>query len=152
MPYWKKMIDEMTPEERFNRVVEILTQASLRLLGKQRAEAAGQNVEKSWQATTVGEQIVGPPPEEAPLDYSSSEVPREPPRRGRVPFGHRKYGEDRQIHEIELSLVKDIQRLAAEGLSSEQIAQRLNQDDKVSKRAGKWSRTAVWRILKRLKA
>jgi len=141
MPYWTKIYDEMTPDERFRRVVEILTRASVRLLAKQRVEAAGEESAPITDAT-----------ENKHLDFTSPEVPLEPPRRGRVPFGQRRYGEDRQINEIELSLIKDIQRLATEGLSSEQIAQRLNQEDKVSKRAGKWSRTAVWRILKSLKA
>lgn len=154
MPYWKKMIDDMTPEERFERVVEILSQASLRLLRKQQAEAAGQSPEKPEAAATASEEAIAPDPMET-ADLESGVIEGQiapPPRRGRVPFGQRKCGQDRQINEIELSLIKDIQRLAAEGLSSEQIAQRLNQEDKVSRRAGKWSRTAVWRILKSLMA
>jgi hypothetical protein len=141
MSYWKERIDEMTPDERFKRVVEILTKASVRLLEKQRAAAEGAEPTPEPES-----------PEKQPLDFTSPEVPLEPPCRGRVPFGQRKSGEDRKIHEFELSLIRDIQQLAAEGLSSEQIAQWLNQEDKVSKRAGKWSRTAVWRIQKSLKA
>ena len=139
MPYWKKLIDEMTPEERFNRVVEILTRASVRLLAKQKAEAAGEQNVPLPEA--VGNKR---------LNFASPEVPGHAPRRGRIRFGLRKHGDDRKTREIELLLIKDIQRLSVEGLSSEAIAQRLNKEDTVSKRAGKWSRTAVWRILKAL--
>lgn len=155
MPYWKRMYDEMTAEERFKRIVEIMSRASLRLLKKQQAElGAGQGAEKLEAAATGGEQVAEPDPaEKADLEHGVLESQlMPPPRRGRVPFGQRKYGQDRQVNEIELSLIKDIQWLAAEGLSSEKIARRLNQEDKVSKRAGKWTRTAVWRILKSLKA
>ena len=54
-------------------------------------------------------------------------------------------------NEIEMFLIRRIQELAEQGHSTEKIARQLNQEDHVSKRAGKWSRTAVWRILKRLK-
>lgn len=148
MPCWKKMIDEMTPKERFNRVVEILTRASVRLLNKQRAEAAAR--EKG--EPVVPENALTEPEESKVLDFTSPEIYELEPRRGRIPFGQRRYGPQIKGNEIELSLIQDIQRLAAEGLSSEQIARRLNQEDKVSKRAGKWSRTAVWRILKSMKA
>jgi len=153
MPYWKKMYDEMTPEERFQRIVEIMSRASVRLLNKQMAESAGQGAGAPERATTIDEQVPEPDlTEKADLKHGVLEGHLTPSCRGRVPFGQKKCGQDRRVNEIELSLIKDIQRLAAKGLSSEQIAQRLNQEDKVSKRAGKWSRTAVWRILKSLKA
>lgn len=46
--------------------------------------------------------------------------------------------------------IAQIRRLSAEGLSSEEIARQLNQEDQMSRRAGRWSRTAVWRILRRV--
>ena len=61
--------------------------------------------------------------------------------RGRIPFGHG----------AEAFWIKRIQELNGRRFSSEKIAKQLNQEDHESKRAGKWSRTAVWRILKRLK-
>ncbi len=153
MPYWKKMYDEMTAEERFQRIVGIMSRASLRLLKKQQAEASGQGIDKPVLAATASEEVAEPDPmEKVDLAHGVFEGYFAPPPRGRVPFGQRKCGQDREIHEVEQSLIKDIQRLAAEGLSSEQIARRLNQEDKVSKRAGKWSRTAVWRMLRNLKA
>lgn len=154
MPYWKERIDEMTPAERFDRVVEILSRASLRLLKKQQAEAACQNPGEPEAAATADEQLAEPDStEKAEWERGVLEGQLAIPRyKGRVPFGQRKSGHDRQINEIELLLIKDIQRLAAEGLSSEKIARWLNQKDKVSQRAGKWSRTAVWRILKNMKA
>jgi len=147
------MYDDMTRQERFQRVVEILSQASLRLLKKQQAKVAGQGTEIPEQSVTAAEQVAVPDPTETvDLESGVFEGHLAPSPRGRVPFGQRKCGQGRQVNEIEHSLIMDIQRLAAEGLSSEQIARRLNQEDKVSKRAGKWSRTAVWRILKSLKA
>jgi len=72
-------------------------------------------------------------------------------RKGRIPFGQRMSHEGLVENEIEMFLIRRIQELAEQGHSTEKIARQLNQEDHVSKRAGKWSRTAVWRILKRLK-
>ncbi|OGR62406.1 MAG: hypothetical protein A2X31_01710 [Elusimicrobia bacterium GWB2_63_22] len=49
MPYWKKMYVEMTSAERRDRIVEIVTKASLRLLKKKQAEAAGHGTETPWE-------------------------------------------------------------------------------------------------------
>mgnify|MGYP001563640598 CR=1 FL=1 len=134
MYYWKKMYDEMSSEARFNRIVEIMSRASLRLLKKQQAEAAGQSVGKPEQIATAGEQFAEPDPtEKSDLERGVFEGHLAPPPRGRVPFGQRKCGQARQINEIEVSLIKDIQRLAAEGLSSEQISRRLNMENPLSR-------------------
>ncbi len=132
MPYWKKLIDEMTSDERFRRVVEILTRASVRLLEKQRAETAAR---EKGEPVVPGNALTEPE-ESKKLDFTAPEIYEPEPRRGRIPFGRRRDGPRIKGNEIEMSLIKDIQRLAAEGLSSEQIAQRLNQEDKVSKRVG----------------
>jgi hypothetical protein len=47
--------------------------------------------------------------------------------------------------------VRRIQELASQKLSTEKIARHLNEEDHETKRAGKWSRTAVWRTLQQLK-
>ncbi len=59
--------------------------------------------------------------------------------------------EGRETNEDEMRWIKRIWELKAQGLSSEKIAQQLNREDQTSKRAGKWSRPTVWRILKRIK-
>jgi len=85
----------------------------------------------------VGRGLAEPEESKVP-DFTSPEVGYEPePRRGRIPFGQQRDGSRIKGNEIEMSLTKDIQRLATEGLSLEQIAQWLNQEDKVSRRAGK---------------
>ncbi|HBR15862.1 MAG TPA: hypothetical protein DD723_10065 [Candidatus Omnitrophica bacterium] len=49
-----KIIEEMTPDERFRRVVEILTAASLRLLKKQK-EAQMQDAERIKKPLIIDE-------------------------------------------------------------------------------------------------
>ena len=70
---------------------------------------------------------------------------------GRVPFGFQQNPYGRAVLESETKWIQRIHELASHNLSTEKIAQRLNKEDRKSKRAGKWSRTAVWRILKRIK-
>ncbi len=68
---------------------------------------------------------------------------------GRVPFGFQQNPYGRAAHETEAKWIARIQALASQKFSSEQIARTLNKEDHKTKRAGKWSRTAVWRILQR---
>ncbi len=68
---------------------------------------------------------------------------------GRVPFGFQQNPYGRGAHEVEAKWVQRIQELVSQKFSSEQIARTLNKEDHETKRAGKWSRTAVWRILQR---
>lgn len=70
---------------------------------------------------------------------SQTETVHAPSAKGRIPFGQ------------EVGEIGRIQELTAQGWSSEKIAKQLNLEDHESKRSGKWYRTAVWRILKRLK-
>ena len=132
MENWKKYLDpeDMTPEERTERVVELLATAVVRL-------------------------ILGERKEETKLPTSASsaqpEIAHAPPAKGRVPFGQEMSEMGRIFKEAEFRWINRIQQLAAQGRSSEKIARQLNMEDHESKRVGKWSRTAVWRILKRLK-
>ena len=109
MPYWKKLIDEMTSDERFRRVVEILTRASVRLLEKQRAETAAR---EKGEPVVPGNALTEPE-ESKKLDFTAPEIYEPEPRRGRIPFGRRRDGPRIKGNEIEMSLIKDIQRLAA---------------------------------------
>ncbi len=120
--------DDMTPEERLDRIVEILAEASVRLFYKQQGKAA---------------EPAGPPIPDTPAQVYC------PTKLGRLPFGQKEFEGLRVESPDEAALVKRIYELAREGLSSEAIAKRLNQEDKTSKRSGRWSRVAVWRILRR---
>lgn len=74
-----------------------------------------------------------------------------PPDLGRIPFGVRREHGRRFVDLVEAALIERIEKLAAEGLSLAKIAKRLNKEDRASRRAGKWSGAAVWRILRRKK-
>lgn len=74
-----------------------------------------------------------------------------PPGRGRIPFGVRREHGRRFADLVESALIERVEKLAAEGLSLAKIAKRLNEEDRASLRAGKWSGTAVWRMLRRIK-
>ncbi|HOW27545.1 MAG TPA: recombinase family protein [Elusimicrobiota bacterium] len=113
-----------TPEERLERIVELLAIGVLRLLAEQK------------EAT------------DPPVIKQPSEPP---PQKRRIPFGLEKVDGGRDIDAIEKKWVERIQQIASEGNSSEYIAKALNQEDRETKRVGKWSRTAVWRILQLLK-
>lgn len=71
------------------------------------------------------------------------------PKCGPIPFGQKLGKNGLEIEENETALIKRICELAKQRWSSEKIAKRLNQEDHQTRRAGKWTRTAVWRILKK---
>jgi hypothetical protein len=126
----KSKIVDYTPEERLNRVIEILADAVFRaMLTEQTGTAKGR---MNHRGTSI------------------SCIPRLP-QKGPVPFGQRIAEEGVEEDPDEKRLIRLIQRLAAKGYSVDKIAKRLNQEDKKSRRAGTWSRTAIWRILKSLK-
>jgi len=123
--WWKCLAPEdMTPAERLTRVVELLAAAALRLI-----EEPPTQVEEA-----------GPHP--APVVFRP---------RGRVAFGKRWELEGWKDDPIEAAWIGRIVAWAKEGLSSEKIARRLNVEDRETRRAGKWSRPMVWRILRREK-
>ncbi len=128
---WYVDPSELTPVERLDRIVELLAKASLMLAVEQmgKSEAGIEEVAKSAPAISVP----------TSLQLKS----------GPIPFGQKQAGLDRVVEESEAKWIKRIQELAKAGLSTEKIAKRLNREDKESRRAGKWSRSAVWRILKR---
>lgn len=69
---------------------------------------------------------------------------------GRMPFGKKRTLFGWVENELEAKWIRRIVELDEEGLSTEKIAKRLNEEDRETRRAGKWSRTAVWRTLKAL--
>ena len=126
----KSKIVDHTSEERLNRVIEILADAVFRaVLAEQTGIAEASTLHRGT---------------------SISSIPRLP-QKGPVPFGQRIVEEGVEEDPDEKRLIRQIQRLSAKGYSGDKIAKRLNREDKKSRRAGKWSRTAVWRILKSLK-
>jgi len=120
--------DWITPEERLRRIIELLATAAVRV---------------------VQEESVTPTKEPpSPLTTHGS---LRAPTKGRIPYGEQKTPVGRTINPLEDHWLKRIRALAADSLSSEEIAKRLNLEDRKSKRNGKWSRTTVWRILQKAK-
>ena len=117
--------DIMTSAERLERIIEILVRGGLRLY---------------WE----GEGTMLSKPESVKFEMPV-------PYKGRIPFGQRKAGVNRERVELEQAIIKQIRELKTKGYSTEKIAQQLNQEDHASRRSGKWTRVAVWRILKRNK-
>ena len=95
---------------------------------------------------TIQEEESPAPVKETPEPHGS----RMPSPQGRIPFGFQQNPYGRAIFEPELKWIERTHELALQKLSTEKIAGILNREDTTSKRAGKWSRPAVWRILKRL--
>lgn len=122
--------DDMTPEERSARVVKLLARAVYRRICEEREKG---------EAGVPGSTVQSEP--EAVPDIC-------PPRTGRIPFGQSGLDGKRVVNPEEQAWILRVRRWAEEGLSSEAIAKQLNKEDRTSRRAGKWSRVAVWRILK----
>lgn len=129
---WYADPGELTPAERLDRIVELLAKASY-LLAVEEMKRAKSGIKEEEPA-----QVISAP---TPLELKS----------GPVPYGQRQMGLDRVVNEAETKWIKRIQELNKAGLSTEKISKRLNEEDQESQRAGKWSRSAVWRILKRIK-
>lgn len=125
---------DLTPAERLERIVELLAKASY-LLAVEEMRRDESEIKK----------------DEEPAPIISAPTPMEV-KSGPVPYGQKQMGLDRVVNEVEAKWIKRIQELSKAGLSTEKIAKRLNDEDRQSRRAGKWSRSAVWRILKRLEA
>lgn len=129
MEKWRKHLppEQMTSEEREERIMELLVLASIRMASEQQNKKDG-----------------------APVDsiISAAPIPMYP-KRGPVPFGYSWVDGKIIINNEEMKWIHRIKELDSEGLSSEKIAARLHQEDHTSRRAGKWTHVAVWRILKR---
>lgn len=125
---------ELTPEERADRIVELLAEAAYKMAFEETQKAAieSKRIEKEKPATSD--------PPLIPTGLKS----------GLVPYGQVIMGLERVENEKEMKWIKRIQELKKAGLSTEKIAKRLNEEDKESRMAGKWCRSAVWRILKRV--
>lgn len=128
MEDWRKYLDpeEMTPTERLERVVKLLAKA-----------ASAPDSKKEEGPTTLD----GPLEGKGPCIPSTS---------GPIPFGKKLGDGGLEINEEQFYWIKRIQEWDGLGYSSGKIAKRLNEEDHKTKRAGKWSRTAVWRMLKRI--
>lgn len=130
MDFRLKHPDDMTPEERLTRIVEILAGGVRRAISEDQSGQGGGKSDK-------------------PLVPAQPEVEKQcPVKPGRVPFGQHEVRGLRAENPSEQAMIEKIKKLHDEGHSGEEIAKLLNEEDRKSKRAGKWSRTAVWRILK----
>ncbi len=119
--------EEMTPEERLDEILDILAKASVRLAERER----GLSKEEIAAA--------------APAIY----IPYQ--HKGRMPFGQRKQGAGRAVDKGADACISRIRKLSAAGHSLRDIADQLNQEDKSTRYAGRWSRGIVWGLLGRAK-
>jgi hypothetical protein len=131
MKKWRKSfeIEELTPEKRLERIVELLARGAVRM-----------EVEKVNQKKVEAADIknLASKPEE-PVVYGE----------GRMPFGQKLTERGRVIDAVELKWIRRIKQLVGQGLSMEKIAKRLNAEDHETRRQGKWCGSTVWRLLKR---
>ena len=131
--WWSYEPESMSMEEREDRVIKLLATALFRMV-----------TEKINDQSNIVEATKG----KQEIDSKISTPPIFPGKSGPVPFGFIAFGLDRVANEAEVKVIRQIYEWADIGISSGKIAQFLNETDKESKRVGKWSRTAVWRILK----
>lgn len=137
---WRKYIDpeDMTPDEIYARLVELLASGVLKLVKEEEKKVSQANLVEDENKESS-----------ASLPISNQPEILSVPIRGRTPFGLKVVNDGTTINEAEYFWIKKIYELHGQGLSSEKIARLLNVEDLKSKRACKWSRTAVWRILKK---
>lgn len=117
------------PEWRMRRIAQLLANASVRLIDK------GDEPKKEDTAALT----------KAPANLAMYRG------QGRIPFGKKLTEFGWEDNELEMKWIRRIIELKGQGLTTYKIAKRLNAEDHETLRAGKWSRTAVWRTLKALK-
>jgi len=132
MENWRKHLppEQMTPEEREARTMELLVLASVRWAQEIKNGTGG---EKDLATSS---------------NISPTTIPVYP-KRGPVPFGYSWVDGEIITKDEEMKWIRRIKDMALEHKSTEEIAERLNQEDQTSCRSGQWTRVAVWRILKR---
>ena len=135
----------MTPQERWEQIVELLVGAVVRLIENEKA--AG----------------IDPPPKESTCEnvndvtiskHLSGKITVQLPKTklGRMPFGERnkRFGV-RESHPVEMEWMKRILKWAKEGESLSKIVNRMNKEDRETRYAGRWDRAKVWWVLKKAK-
>ena len=137
--------EEMTPQERWEQMLQLLAGAVVRLIEKEKA--AG----------------IDPPPKETTSEnvndvpiskHLSGKITIRLPKTklGRMPFGERTKGLGaRESHPVEMVWMKRILEWAKEGESLSKIANRMNKEDRETRYAGRWDRAKVWWVLKKAK-
>ena len=136
---------EMTPQERWEQMLQLLAKAVVHLIEKEKA--AG----------------IDPPPKEATSEnvndvpiskHLSSKITIQLPKTklGRMPFGERTKGFGvRENDPGEMAWMKRMLEWAKEGESLSKIASRMNKEDRETRYAGRWDRAKVWWVLKKAK-
>ena len=137
--------EEMTPQERWEQMLQLLAGAVVRLIEKEKA--AG----------------IDPPPKEATSEnvnavaiskHLSGKITVQLPKTklGRMPFGERakRFGV-RESHPVEMVWMKRILEWSKQGESLSKIANRMNKEDHETRYAGRWDRAKVWWVLKKAK-
>ena len=120
--------DDMTPDERMEKVITILAEAVVKVAMKQQQDGIQTPSLETLKARLFDRKFQ---------------------RSGIAPFGYRKENGKLITNPPEMVWINKIKKLEIEGLSTGKIARQLNAEDHSTKWAGKWDRSKVWRILRR---
>ena len=132
----------MTPEERMEAVIEIISETVVRIILGKRGFKSGPDL--SNEKTTY--RYYSKPIDMKKLFPEKKRFARS----GRIPFGCRAGGNQRVDENSEMVWIEKIKEMKTQGISLKKIARHLNEVDQTSQRAGRWSGTAVWRIINRM--
>ena len=137
--------EEMTPEERWEQMLELLAEAVVRLIEKEKAagidplpkEATSENVNDAPISRNLSGKI-------------TVQLPKT--KLGRMPFGERAKGSGiRENHPIEQVWMKRMLEWSKQGEPLSKIVNRMNKEDRETRYAGRWDRAKVWWVLKKAK-
>lgn len=122
---WHVNPADMTPEERSEQLIKLLARALVRLCSDEKEGIKA-------------------------LDSKNIRVdPRLIKRKGPLPFGTMMTQDGIVANATEMALINRMKQLAEQGISTEKIAGILNEENHRTRRGAKWTRSLVWRILKR---
>ncbi len=136
---------EMTPQERWEQMLQLLAKAMVLLIEKEKAagidpppkEAASKNITDVSISRHLSDKI-------------TIQIPKT--KLGRMPFGERTKGFGvRERHPVEMAWMKRMLGWAKEGESLSKIVNTMNKEDRETRYAGRWDRAKVWWVLKKAK-
>jgi len=131
--------EEMTPEERMEWVVAILANAVIKTAYKQQGSL---NIHQEESSNTSSHQDVS-------IQKSKNNLfpIRAEKKKGSSRFGFKEQPDGRLTVDGRNIVIKIINEMIKQGISTRKIASRLNAEGYKTGRNKKWSGTAVWRIL-----
>ena len=137
--------EEMSPQERWEQMLQLLAGAVVRLIEKEKAagidpppkEVSSENIND----VTISKHLSG----KITVQLTKTKL-------GRMPFGERIKGSGiRESHPVEMVWMKRILEWSKQGESLSKIANRMNKEDRETRYAGRWDRAKVWWVLKKAK-